>query len=519
MKNPFFKLKCLIIVFSCVLMILLNTVAAHCDIQEIMETQLRRYGLGSNEIGDLDWDGSHLWIAAKGAISKLLGEGSSSSDWLTLISEPGFGIGGISALFTEDDIVIVGWNRTEKIGENNVSVGDGLSISLDGGETFTHFGVLDIFPERKDAAYPEAWRTCYDVDISGGIIWAAFTSGYAKKTTDYGETWETVLPDDGPYEFQNPNHHGQCVLTYNDTIWVGTFQGINKSVDGGETWTNYYVRLDSTGEIQTGSILGNFVVSVERQVVAGKTIIWAGTSPFGGRGHNGVCYTMDNGETWTTVIKDSPPAWNFAFGHQSIVNSTVSDSTVWITSDAGILRSDDFGQSWTTIEIRQSDLVFWPTETRIIGIEVVGDTLWVGGINGLARSVDLGETWRIFQGMVRTPSLDMGEYVGIGSDSVTIKSYAFPSPFTPSRPTSNRNSTQVSYSLSESAEVTVRIYNFAGNLIKTLVKDVYRKGQENHTEKWYGRDGKGEIVANGVYFYIIETSTGHETYGKVMVLD
>ena len=100
-------------------MILLNTVVSYSDIQEIMETQVRRYGLGSNEIGDLDWDGSHLWIVAGGAISKLLGEGSSSSDWLTLIGEPGFGFGGISALFTMDDIVIVGWNRREKIGDND----------------------------------------------------------------------------------------------------------------------------------------------------------------------------------------------------------------------------------------------------------------------------------------------------------------------------------------------------------------------------------------------------------------
>jgi hypothetical protein len=35
---------------------------------------------------------------------------------------------------------------------------------------------------------------------------------------------------------------------------------------------------------------------------------------------------------------------------------------------------------------------------------------------------------------------------------------------------------------------------------------------------WDGRNERGEFVANGVYFYVIESSSGETAIGKVAVL-
>ena len=67
--------------------------------------------------------------------------------------------------------------------------------------------------------------------------------------------------------------------------------------------------------------------------------------------------------------------------------------------------------------------------------------------------------------------------------------------------------------------MTIRIYDFSGRLVKILLDRIHRDANSNYQEPWDGCDGNGNIVSNGVYFYIIETSNGDEALGKVMVLD
>jgi flagellar hook assembly protein FlgD len=37
-------------------------------------------------------------------------------------------------------------------------------------------------------------------------------------------------------------------------------------------------------------------------------------------------------------------------------------------------------------------------------------------------------------------------------------------------------------------------------------------------ELWDGRDEKGIVVANGVYFYMVKTDNDEPAYGKILVL-
>ena len=72
----------------------------------------------------------------------------------------------------------------------------------------------------------------------------------------------------------------------------------------------------------------------------------------------------------------------------------------------------------------------------------------------------------------------------------------YPNPFNPE--------TWIPYRLSESAEVEVRIYNVAGKLVRTLELGQQKPGTYTGKERaiyWDGRDGNGEYVSSGTYFY------------------
>ena len=71
----------------------------------------------------------------------------------------------------------------------------------------------------------------------------------------------------------------------------------------------------------------------------------------------------------------------------------------------------------------------------------------------------------------------------------------YPNPFNPS--------TTIEYSLPESGEVEVSIYNIKGQKVKQLVRECQEPG--THTILWDGKDTENKSVGSGVYFYIVKT--------------
>jgi flagellar hook assembly protein FlgD len=71
------------------------------------------------------------------------------------------------------------------------------------------------------------------------------------------------------------------------------------------------------------------------------------------------------------------------------------------------------------------------------------------------------------------------------------------------------SSTVIDFQIPTAQKVTLRIYNAAGQLIKTLV-DSY-KDAGTHRVVWNGLDEQGHLVAHGVYFYQLQGETDHTT--------
>ena len=54
-------------------------------------------------------------------------------------------------------------------------------------------------------------------------------------------------------------------------------------------------------------------------------------------------------------------------------------------------------------------------------------------------------------------------------------------------------------------QVTVKIFNVRGELVRTVVDEV-REGSVVHVEVWNGTDDRGAEVSSGVYFYEVKTN-------------
>ena len=82
-----------------------------------------------------------------------------------------------------------------------------------------------------------------------------------------------------------------------------------------------------------------------------------------------------------------------------------------------------------------------------------------------------------------------------------------PNPFNPT--------TTIRYSVAETGHVSLRVYNVAGQLVRTLVDEVQTPGVVG-TVTWDGRDGAGREVSSGIYFYKLLAKGFTET--KKMIL-
>jgi hypothetical protein len=72
----------------------------------------------------------------------------------------------------------------------------------------------------------------------------------------------------------------------------------------------------------------------------------------------------------------------------------------------------------------------------------------------------------------------------------------YPNPFNPS--------TTISYSIANSGDVNISVYNIRGQLVRTLVNETLDAGM--HSVVWNGDNNLGRSVGSGIYLYKLETS-------------
>lgn len=105
----------------------------------------------------------------------------------------------------------------------------------------------------------------------------------------------------------------------------------------------------------------------------------------------------------------------------------------------------------------------------------------------------------------------LGAPVGVPEDAPRFANSLdnnYPNPFNPT--------TTIRYSIKEQGAVQLKVYNAAGQLVRTLVNEVKSPTEGGFKVTWDGKNNAGSQVSSGVYFYKLSSTNFSQT--KKMVL-
>ncbi len=460
------------------------------------KTGFRFYAEGSNPVNQLL--SNSVIDLVPDSMDILMGTGKGLSvrhletqSWSSFDESFGLGRGSISALDVKDGVIWAATAYTENTSVGLLPAGGGVGFSTDGGFTWTWFD-QPVDPDTVTTYSPtttNVQNVTYDLLITTTEVWIASWGGGLRKFSFADSAWHVVTPDTLAFSsYDHLNHRAFAVVGDDSILWVGTAAGINKSTDGGQTWTNY--------SYSANGLSGNFITALGLQRWSGHEVLWAATWPAQGSGeYYGISKTENGGLTWEVALTDSLPlkGHNFAF----------DDSVAYVASNLGLHKSIDGGVTWELFpqikDVQSGEILYDPEVYSALSYQ---GTLWVGTGDGVASSNDLGNTWTIYRAFLPT-----GQAGQPGT-------YAYPNPFSPRI---SPYIVRLQYDMPHSGTVTVKIYDFALDRVATVV-DGKSRSAGDYYEVWDGKRDDGTPVAAGVYYYQIERSGSGPVWGKIAVI-
>ncbi|MCW3116169.1 MAG: hypothetical protein JWM28_251, partial [Chitinophagaceae bacterium] len=300
----------------------------------------------------------------------------------------------------------------------------------------------------------------------GSTFWTVSSSGRIWKTIDKGLHWAAYPTQETYIEFSN--------LKMRDALhglW-GVHGELYRTIDGGITWTE--VEL-------SGSWFTNDLAYVPGTA---STYVSTGGHDFPGYAENGslhgigTSYSVDDGNTW--IILDT------AVEHLSLamVNS-YTGFTGGVNTDAS------------------TNGIF----------KYTGSALGYSCGNNLTSMCHKGNTICVANGSIAN-YLSKGDFLGACVSSYEINNKqsfensasnkeltVYPNPVS--------NSTTILFSVPQSGNVSMQVFDLSGRLITTLVNQKMQAG--NHQLKWNANDENGNAMSSGIYLLRLNTGSYSET--------
>jgi hypothetical protein len=221
----------------------------------------------------------------------------------------------------------------------------------------------------------------------------------------------------------------------------------------------------------------------------------------GGLGGGGVVSPLVTGVSSTFIHGGVPDKFNVFGGCPAINDFDVLEKT---GTGQYALKYPDYGGAAQYAAIQAE---------RTNGADKLTRAMWFGfsWMNTrddiIAAPVDRNEIYRdVTRGWL------MGQIINVnitGGDAPRAYRLAqnFPNPFNPS--------TTIKFDMKAKGLVTIRIYNVAGELVRTLVNEARDAGA--YSAVWDGRNNIGTDVASGIYFNKMETA-GFQATKKLVLL-
>jgi hypothetical protein len=300
-----------------------------------------------------------------------------------------------------------------------------------------------------------------------------------------------------------------------DTVVFGCDNGIAISNNRGVSFQIYRANLDTLAAdlvvnhsyiSSLFGLAGDFIPALGVQYRgADPARIWAGARPadYGNTGISFGAFDPGSGSLeWETVLEEQF-AWNFAFMGDTIFAAT--DDGLMMTNDRAL---DSTSTVWEKISFRDEtsgELLVDPA-VPVYGVAAVDSFLWVGTDDGAVR-------------MSRSDLGSQQLYIRVDSTTAADEVYAFPVPFSPNQ----GQLLDFHFTVPTAENVTLEIYDFAMNLVARPIDNVYHEAgiypaQGSQGVTWDGHNGRGDLVAVGVYYFKVEFDSGDARWGKLAVI-
>jgi photosystem II stability/assembly factor-like uncharacterized protein len=289
-------------------------------------------------------------------------------------------IGSIAVANSSHNIVYVGTG--EACIRGNISHGDGVYKTLDGGKTWKNVGLHEsraigkviVNPSNPDIVFVAALGHPYGPNPERGIF----------RTTDGGKTWEKVLYKDEntggidvAFDPHNPNIVFAALWQARRTSWSmasgGPGSGLYRSTDGGTTWKH----LEEHG-LPKGPY-GKIGVAVAANSDRVYALIEA-HNPDGG-----LYRSDDGGESWQ-MVNPSHSLWQRPWYYMHVIADPRDENVLYIM-DVEAYKSTDGGHLFNKVHIPHGDnhgLWVDPQDTR---------RMIASNDGGVTVTLDGGKNW------------------------------------------------------------------------------------------------------------------------------
>jgi choice-of-anchor A domain-containing protein/uncharacterized repeat protein (TIGR01451 family) len=362
-------------------------------------------------------------------------------------------------------------------------------------------------------------------DLNGNLL-IGTVGGKIFRTNDNGLTFEHLN------QGMNVAFIWSLLVTSNGTIYAGTEQGLFSSNNNGSTWNSTSlvgsdvraIANDNSGNLYAGlfgvgifkstnnglswNIVNNGLTSlaVHSIIVNQSNEIFVGT--FGG----GIYSSVDGGMNWN----QKPIGYNFVWTLASAPNGFLYAGTY----GSGVYRSTDNGNTWVRSVSYPANFVYalsvdgngnlyassW--EAGIFVTQTSSNTwqpIGLGGfgvssvlVNSMTNSIVAGTSNGSVFRLINSPT-NVNSSVELPNRFSLEQNY--PNPFNPS--------TTIEFSIANTEQVTLSLYNVLGELVETLINENLEAGN-------YKVNFTGSNLTSGMYIYHLQA--GKFSSSKKMML-
>jgi photosystem II stability/assembly factor-like uncharacterized protein len=264
--------------------------------------------------------------------------------------QPTQSVGAIAVALSNPDVIYVG--SGEGLHRPDLSVGNGMYKSVDGGATWKHLGLPDAQQIGQLAVDPRNPNRVFAAVL--GHPFGPSEQRGVYRSLDGGASWQRVLyksPSVGGYDVEIDPQNPQIVYAglwenrlapWEDrNHYPGTNGGLFKSTDGGTTWKKL------AGGLPANGVQFDVAIAPSRPSRLYVTLTTLEEHEYGTGKGTGLFRSDDAGATWVDITTDERPQMKIGGGDLMVPTVDPKNPDVVYVSSIVAMKSADGGKTWT----------------------------------------------------------------------------------------------------------------------------------------------------------------------------